>query len=53
MGGEGNGTVVTLKPAYVFDVTQTEEHTPRAASRSAGRPARRAGHMGLPREVPS
>jgi len=53
MGGEGNSKVVTLKPAYVFDVTQTDERTARAASRSAGRPARRAGHLGQPREVPS
>jgi hypothetical protein len=31
MGGEDGGTVGNIKPAYVFDVTQTDERTPRAA----------------------
>ena len=32
MGGDGNAKVVTIKPAYVFDVTQTDEHTQRVAA---------------------
>ena len=31
MGGDGNAKVVNIKPAWVFDVTQTQERTPRAA----------------------
>ena len=31
MGGECNARVVSIKPAWVFDVTQTDERTPRAA----------------------
>ena len=31
MGGDGNAKVVTIKPAWVFDVTQTDERTQRAA----------------------
>jgi len=29
---DGNTKVVTIKPAYVFDVTQTQERTQRAAA---------------------
>jgi hypothetical protein len=32
MGGDGKAKVVTIKPAYVFDVIQTDERTPRAAA---------------------
>ena len=32
MGGDGTAKVVTIKPAWVFDVTQTDERTPRAAA---------------------
>jgi hypothetical protein len=32
MGGEGGGNVVTIKPAYVFDVSQTDELAHRAAA---------------------
>ena len=31
MGGEGNAKVVNIKPAYVFDVTQTDKRTQSAA----------------------
>jgi hypothetical protein len=31
MGGDDGGNVVTIKPAYVFDVTQTQARTQRAA----------------------
>ena len=31
MGGDGNAKVVNIKPAWVFDVTQTDERTARAA----------------------
>lgn len=31
MGGEDGGKVVTIKPAYVFDVSQTDELATRAA----------------------
>src|SRR5687768_7767559 len=30
MGGDDGGKVVNIKPEYVFDVTQTDERTPRA-----------------------
>jgi hypothetical protein len=30
MGGDGNPMVVNIKPAYVFDVSQTDERTPGA-----------------------
>jgi hypothetical protein len=30
-GGDDGGNVVTIKPAYVFDVTQTQERSARAA----------------------
>ena len=32
MGGEGNAKLVTSKPAWVFDVTQTDERTQRLAA---------------------
>jgi hypothetical protein len=32
MGGNEGGKVVNIKPAYVFDVTQTQERIPRAAA---------------------
>jgi hypothetical protein len=32
MGGEDGGKVVNIRPAYVFDVTQTDERAPRAAA---------------------
>ena len=32
MGGEDGGKVVNIKPAYVFDVSQTDERTARAAA---------------------
>ena len=31
MGGDSNAKVVTITPAWVFDVRQTDERTPRAA----------------------
>jgi hypothetical protein len=31
MGGDGNSKVVSIKPAWVFDVTQTDERTERGA----------------------
>ena len=31
MGDDGNAKVVTIKPAYVFDVSQTGERQQRAA----------------------
>jgi hypothetical protein len=31
MGGDGNAKVVNIKPAWVFDVTQTDALTQRAA----------------------
>ena len=31
MGADGNATVVTIKPAWVFDVSQTDECALRAA----------------------
>jgi hypothetical protein len=32
MGGDDGGKVVNNKPAYVFDVSQTQERTQRAAA---------------------
>ena len=32
MGGEDGGNVVTIKPAFVFDVTQTDELAKRTAA---------------------
>ena len=32
MGGDDGGKVVNSKPAYVFDVTQTDERAQRAAA---------------------
>jgi len=32
MGGDDGGKVVNIKPAYVFDVSQTDELTQRAAA---------------------
>ena len=32
MGGEGNAKVVNIKPAWVFDVTRTDERTHHAAA---------------------
>ena len=31
MGGDDGGKIVNIKPAWVFDVTQTQERTARAA----------------------
>ena len=31
-GHDGNAKVVTIKPAWVFDVTQTDKRTQRAAA---------------------
>ena len=32
MGGEGNAKVVTIRPAWVFDVSQTDELAQGAAT---------------------
>ena len=41
MGRDGNANVVNIMPAWVCDVSQTDERTQCAAERSAGQDLRR------------